>query len=55
VPGRIGQPAAQDRHLLLKEGNLSGEALNLIVVPRGARAFVVSGHASTPFREQDFT
>ena len=52
VPGRVGQPAPQHRHLLLEEGDLRGEALNLVVVPRGARSFVTTGHAPTPFREQ---
>ena len=51
VPGRVGEPAAQHRHLLLEEGDLRGEALNLVVVPRGARSFVTTGHAPTPFRK----
>jgi len=52
VPGRVSQPPPQHRHLLLEEGDLRGEALHLVVVPRAARSFVTSGHAPTPFREQ---
>ena len=52
MPGRVGQPPPQHCHLLLEEGDLRGEALNLVIVPRCARSFIPSGHAPTPFREQ---
>ena len=51
MPGRVSQPAPQHCHLLLEEGDLRGEALNLVFA-RGARSFIASGHAPTPFREQ---
>ena len=52
MPRRVGQPPPQHCHLLLEEGDLRGEALNLVIVPRCARSFIPSGHAPTPFREQ---
>ena len=52
MPRRVSQPPPQHCHLLLEEGDLRGEPLNLVIVPRCARSFIPSGHAPTPFREQ---
>ncbi len=51
MPGRVSQPPPQHCHLLLEEGDLRGKALNLVIA-RGARSFIPSGHAPTPFRQQ---
>src|SRR5262249_42547503 len=48
LPGRISQPAAQRRYLLLKEGDLRGQDLDLIAVPAGANSAVARGHAPHP-------
>ena len=37
---------------LLEERDLRGEALDLVVMPRGKRAVITSGHAPTSFRKQ---
>ena len=52
LPGRVGQPAAQNRYLLFEERDLRGEAFDLVVMPRGKRAVITSGHAPTSFRKQ---
>ena len=44
LPGRIRQPAPQHGDLLIKEGDLSGKAPHLILVPRSTPAVISGGH-----------
>src|SRR5580704_17033540 len=44
LPGRIRQPTPQYGDLLVKEGDLSGKALHLILVTRVTPAFFSGGH-----------
>ena len=48
LPRRVGEPAAQCRDLLFKEGDLRGQDLDLVVVPPGVNAVVTRGHAPHP-------
>src|SRR5215472_9763912 len=52
LPRRVSQPAPQNRYFLFEKRDLRGEAFYLVVMPRGKRAVITSGHAHTSFRKQ---
>src|SRR5712691_10075912 len=55
LPGRVHEPAAQRRDLLLKEGDLRGQDLDLVVRSPTASVVVTRGHAPHPLLRADLT